>query len=469
MTLKIQGRHYSSGKLIELEVAEGKIARCEPLVEHVVEHVATPIELAESQAEATASGAKVNQANTAVSETKVSQANTTLSEAKASARKADTTITGAGTDVNKAVAHESLAAHEAIADGQTTTSSSRLFIAPGLIDLQINGYLGDDFNQLPLNGQTIISFCQHMWRLGVVKCYPTLITNSFAALREALQVIAETCERYPLVNATIAGIHLEGPFISPLDGARGAHDKQYVCPPNIAWLEAWQAASGNRIKIITLSPEWEGSEAFIAYCKQHGIIASIGHTAATPEQIARAVVAGASMVTHFGNGVQLQLPRHPNYLWEQLAQEELYACVIADGYHLPQQVLKVVHKVKGKRMVLVSDAVALAGSPAGRYTTFIGGEVVLTPAGKLHLAHNEQLLAGSASTLIDGIYHMQQAGITSIDEAWDMASCYPAVLSGLANQSGLAAGAPADFAVYELDDAGKPNIRETYISGQRVY
>lgn len=305
--------------------------------------------------------------------------------------------------------------------------------------------------------------------MGVVKCYPTLITNAFDALQQALTVIRQACERYPLVNATIAGIHLEGPFISPLDGARGAHDRQFVCPPNIDWLKAWQAAAGGRIRIVTLSPEWEESVAFIQYCKQQGITASIGHTAASSEQIAQAAAAGAVMVTHFGNGVQLQLPRHPNYLWEQLAQEQLYACVIADSYHLPQQVLKVVHKVKGEQMILVSDAVALAGSPVGEYTTFVGGKVVLTEAGKLHLAHDEQLLAGSVSRLTDGIRYMQQAGIASFEQAWRMASLHPARLMGLDNEAGLAIGAPADIVLLQLEESGELRVQQTYVNGQQVF
>lgn len=386
----IRGKHYSSGKMVELAVDNGIIVRCEPICEQQGEQ-------------------------------------------------------------------------------ESNLKTGQLLIAPGLIDLQINGYLGEDFNQLPLTEQTVLAFCRHMWRLGVVKCYPTLITNAFDALQQALTVIRQACERYPLVNATITGIHLEGPFISPLDGARGAHDRQFVCPPSIDWLKAWQAAAGGRIKIVTLSPEWEESIAFIQYCKQHGIVASIGHTAASSEQIAGATAAGAAMVTHFGNGVQLQLPRHPNYLWEQLAQEQLYACVIADSYHLPRQVLKVVHKVKGEQMILVSDAVALAGSPAGQYTTFVGGKVVLTEAGKLHLAHDEQLLAGSVSRLTDGIRYMQQAGIASFEQAWHMASLHPARLMGLDNEAGLAIGAPADIVLLQLEESGELRVQQTYINGQQVF
>ncbi|HIW33061.1 MAG TPA: N-acetylglucosamine-6-phosphate deacetylase [Candidatus Paenibacillus intestinavium] len=343
------------------------------------------------------------------------------------------------------------------------------YLAPGLIDLQINGYQGEDFNQLPITEQSIKRFCKHMWSLGVTRFFPTLITNSFAAIQEALVVIAKVCDESEAIHWSIAGIHLEGPFISPHDGARGAHDQQYVCAPNIEWLQQWQKTSGNRIKIVTLSPEWEESIAFIEFCQDNGIVASLGHTSASSAQIAAATRAGATMITHFGNGVHLQLPRHPNYLWEQLAQDELYACVIADSYHLPDQVLKIVHKVKRDKTILVSDAVALSGSKAGQYTTFVGGQVILTEAGKLHLAHNEQLLAGSVAMLKEGIRYLYEAGIVDFEEAWRMASVNAATLLALPNQAGLEVGAPADITLFHKDKDGHISINETFVAGQIKY
>jgi N-acetylglucosamine-6-phosphate deacetylase len=162
------------------------------------------------------------------------------------------------------------------------------------------------------------------------------------------------------------------------------------------------------------------------------------------------------------------LPRHPNYLWEQLAQEDLWACMIADGFHLPPQVMKVIMKVKGERSLLVSDAVSLCRMPAGQYATHVGGRVVLTPEGKLHTAENEKILAGSAQMLLRGIENLIRLGLADFATAWEMASVRPARLMELPTASGLAAGAPADFIL--LRRAGdRITVESTFKSGRCVY
>src|SRR5436190_12476173 len=174
-----------------------------------------------------------------------------------------------------------------------------------------------------------------------------------------------------------------------------------------------------------------------------GVTVSIGHTAATPEQIRAAVSAGASMSTHLGNGSHLVLPRHPNYVWEQLAQDALAACIIADGFHLPDSVIKVVMRVKGPNAILASDAVYLSGLKPGSYRTHIGGKVVLTRDGKLHLASNPKLLAGSVQMLIRSVEHLIRAGLTDPGEAWEMAAKRPAMAMKLSASRGLDPGGPA--------------------------
>lgn len=342
------------------------------------------------------------------------------------------------------------------------------FIAPGLVDLQINGYSGYDFNQLPIPEEAISEAVRRFWEEGVTSFYPTVITNSNEAIQAAMETIARVCEQDEAAANGIAGIHLEGPFISPEDGARGAHNLDYVSPPDWERFCRWQEASGGRIRIVTLSPEWSESVPFIERCAEHGVTVSIGHTSASAEQIQAAVDAGAQMSTHLGNGAHLMLPRHPNYIWEQLAQDRLWSCVIADGFHLPDQVLKVVLKVKGRQAMLVSDAVSLSGMPAGVYSTPVGGQVVLTPEGKLHLAHNEQLLAGSAQMLLRGIEHLTNRGLAEWAEAWDMASVSPAGFMKLPAAVGLAAGAPADFVLFRWD-GGRIRLSHTYKSGELVY
>jgi N-acetylglucosamine-6-phosphate deacetylase len=318
-------------------------------------------------------------------------------------------------------------------------------IGPGLVDLQLNGFRGMDFNSVPVSPGITQTITQALWKEGVTSYLPTVITSSDENITAAVRAIAADCGEDALIRSCVAGIHLEGPFISPEDGARGAHNKAYVRPPDWEQMQRWQQAADGLIRIVTVSPEWPEAPVFIRRCTDAGLIVSIGHTAATPEQIRAAAQAGASMSTHFGNGAHPVLPRHPNYLWEQLACDELSACVIADGFHLPDSVLKVVRKVKGERMLLVSDAVHLSGMPPGAYETPVGGRVVLTAEGRLHLADDPRLLAGSAQMLLWGMAHLLRRGICSLAAAWEMASVYPAAKLGQPAGAGLTPGAPADL------------------------
>jgi N-acetylglucosamine-6-phosphate deacetylase len=341
--------------------------------------------------------------------------------------------------------------------------------APGLTDLQVNGYCGHDLNQTPMPPETLTEITRLLWRAGVTMFFPTIITNTPAAIAQAMESIATACDTDTNVRRAVGGIHLEGPFISPLDGPRGAHRREHVIAPDWEMFCRWQNASGGRIRILTMSPEWPNSPAFVEQCAISGVTVSIGHTAATVQQIRDAVSAGARMSTHLGNGCHLTLPRHPNYLWEQLAQDNLWGCLIADGFHLPDEVMKVIMKVKGDRAMLVSDAVSLTGMPAGTYTMPVGGQVVLTPHGKLHLAANDQLLAGSAQTLLNGVEHLINSKLATRAQAWEMASTRPAGFMRLPSAGGLAEGAPADLVLFRQDNNSRIVIECTFKAGARVY
>jgi N-acetylglucosamine-6-phosphate deacetylase len=341
-------------------------------------------------------------------------------------------------------------------------------VAPGLVDLQINGYAGHDFNSAPIADGALEQATRLLWREGVTTFFPTVITNADEAIHAAMRGIARACESDAATGGGVAGIHLEGPFIAAEDGPRGAHAREHVRPPDWEAFQRWQGAAGGRIRVITLSPEWPEAPDFIRRCVESGVRVSIGHTAATSEQIQKAVQSGATLSTHLGNGAHLVLARHPNYLWEQLASDELWTTLIADGFHLPDQVLKVVMKVKGERAMLISDAVALAGMPLGNYSTPVGGRVVLTPQGKLHLAENEKLLAGSAQMLLTGIEHLVNAGLATLPQAWEMASIRPARFMDLPQGAGLIPGAPADLVLFGHDSRGIAII-QTFKRGEPVY
>ncbi|HET6323331.1 MAG TPA: N-acetylglucosamine-6-phosphate deacetylase, partial [Planctomycetaceae bacterium] len=239
-------------------------------------------------------------------------------------------------------------------------------VAPGLFDLQINGYGGTWFGKAGITVDEVLGVLQQHFRFGVTRLCPTVITNSFEVLKGALTALRQACEQEPWAARMVPGFHVEGPYISPEDGPRGAHPREHVRPPDWAEFERLQTAAGGRICLITLAPELPGAIDFIRRATTSGVTVSLGHTAAEGPQIAEAVEAGARLSTHLGNGAHPLIRRHPNYIWEQLGDSRLSASVIADGHHLPGSVLRSIFRAKGVRgVILTCDASGLAGCTPG--------------------------------------------------------------------------------------------------------
>jgi N-acetylglucosamine-6-phosphate deacetylase len=304
------------------------------------------------------------------------------------------------------------------------------FVGPGLIDLQINGVNGIDFNEISLSDQELLSAAEYLLSKGITTFFPTIITNSAGNILKILSVIDKACKALPLLDQCIGGIHLEGPFISATDGYRGAHNKKYVMAPDWDLFSDFQEASGNRIRIISLSPEWENSVDFITKCRKAGLIVGIAHSRADSEQITAAVNAGARLSTHLGNSVPLMLPRHPNIIWDQLAEDRLFASIVADGHHLPDSFIRVVLKTKGKKAILVSDTTYFSGMEPGEYESHIGKEVVLEEGGRLSMKGHDGLLAGAARLLSDNVEYIIGKRLAGLSTAWYMASAGPGLLIG---------------------------------------
>lgn len=298
----------------------------------------------------------------------------------------------------------------------------QLYCGPGLIDLQINGINGIDFNTPSISKQDLINANQYLLSTGVTTFFPTIVTNSDENILKMLATIYQTCEQDALFNSCVGGIHLEGPFISNTEGAKGAHNEKYIKAPDWELFSRFQNAAGGKIKIVTLAPEWGGSYEFIENCRKQNIIVSIGHSLANTEQIKNAVKAGAEMSTHLGNGVPLQLQRHPNIIWEQLANEKLYTCLIADGIHVPDSFIKVVMKIKGNHTLIVSDATMFAGMPPGEYENNIGGNVIVDAMKRVSMKDSPGLLAGAGKSLLENIEYLYQSKEVTLGEAWQMAS-----------------------------------------------
>jgi N-acetylglucosamine-6-phosphate deacetylase len=342
------------------------------------------------------------------------------------------------------------------------------FIAPGFIDLQVNGFAGVDYNSAASTHEEIAQSIRAMFACGVTRFFPTVITGSPDNMSAALRNLATAKESIAHAGAMEA-FHLEGPYISPEDGPRGAHLARWVRPPDLEEFRRLQDAACGNIRLVTLSPEWPQAPRFIEALVQQGVVASIGHTRATAAQISNAVSAGATLSTHLGNGADAVLPRHPNYLWEQLADDRLAASFIVDGFHLPSSFLNVALRAKGlERSMLVTDAVMPAGCSPGPYRL---GEVdvELRPDGSVRLAGGTRL-AGSALMMHHAIANVMKTAGLNLRDAIALGTRNPARVGRIAyRQRGINPGDRADLVRFRLDDAGQLTILETYLSGERVF
>ncbi len=342
------------------------------------------------------------------------------------------------------------------------------FIAPAFIDIQVNGYRGIDYSGPDLSEAGIESLVVSLGKGGTGRHLPTIITNSHERILANLRTIARAIEERPLVAAAVPGIHVEGPYISPEDGPRGAHDPRFIRNPSIREYHDWQAASGHRIRIITVAPELPGAIDYIRTVTGDGVVAAIGHSAATPEQISAAVDAGARFSTHLGNGSHSTLPRLKNYLWTQLASDDLIAGVISDGFHLPDDVVRVFYRAKSsERLVLTSDVAPLGGCAPGRYK-WGNVEVEVHPDGHVGLAGTE-FLAGAGHLLDRCLVRFMRATGVSLDEAISLCTTLPCQLVGIPRPE-IAVGAKANLVVFRLPEIGDSlEICQTVLAGQVVH
>lgn len=341
-------------------------------------------------------------------------------------------------------------------------------LLPGLIDLQVNGFAGLDINADDVSVASVVDLTRCLCRRGVTSYCPTIITAPQEKILSTLGVVAAARASDPLVADVIVGVHVEGPYLAEADGPRGAHDPRHVRDPDLRELREWLDVAPGLVRIVTVAPERSGAEEYISAAAASGIVVAVGHTAASPEQVRAAARAGGRLSTHLGNGAHAVLPRHPNHLWAQLAEDRLAASFIADGHHLPADTFTAMVRAKGlERALLVSDAAALAGCPPGEYHTPVGGSVTVDRDGRLRLT-GTQLLAGSGRSLFDCVaWALANTGF-NLGELWSMASTNPARLLGLAGRGVVEVGARADLVLVTGLDAtrhAEPRLVTTIVGG----
>lgn len=321
------------------------------------------------------------------------------------------------------------------------------FLAPGLLDLQVNGFAGIDVNAADLTPQRLTDLTLALARRGVTTWVPTVVTATEEAVCAALRCVAAARQLSPRLARAIPFAHVEGPFLSPHDGPRGVHERAQVRDLDADEVDRWRAAGP--VGIVTVSPHTADAPEHVARIVAGGTRVAVGHTHASGPQITAAVDAGATLSTHLGNGIAAQLPRHPNPLWTQLAEDRLTCGLIADGHHLPAETLEVMLRAKGVgRAFLVSDATELAGARPGRHETAVGGVVDLSPDGRLSHVGTD-LLAGAASDVAAGLRHVLRVTTLSLPQALALVTTTPARVVG--RDVALRVGAPADLVLLGAD------------------
>jgi len=332
------------------------------------------------------------------------------------------------------------------------------FVSPGWVDLQVNGFAGVDYNDPSTPADEIARSIEVQRSTGVARFYPTVITGSGQGMRGSLRNLARA--RRTISNGSaMLGFHVEGPWISPDDGPRGAHPQQHVRSPSIEEFARFQDAAEGGIRIVTLSPEHDEAPRVIEHMVANDVVVSIGHTNAKSAQITDAVCAGATMSTHLGNGAHARVPRHDNYIVHQMADDRLYAGLIIDGIHLPPPFAKVALRAKGPhRSILVTDAVAPAHCEPGIFQ--LGEQQVeLLPSSRVELTSSRRL-AGSALSMDRGVENaMRFAGMT-LHEATRLACSNPGAAMGLAQRTEyLTPGQAADFTLFRLEEGNLEVVR----------
>ncbi len=339
-----------------------------------------------------------------------------------------------------------------------------VYVSSGFFDPHINGFAGVDFNTDGLRAADFHRAARAIALTGVTAFFPTLITASAERLLGQLKTLAGILESDPFLSRICPGIHLEGPFVSPLDGPRGIHPAQHIRLPQWDEFQALQSASRGKIRLLTVAPEQEGALPFIERVARSGVVVAIGHTAASEETLDAALSAGATLSTHLGNGMGTPLHRYRNVFQKQLAMDGLMATVIADGIHLPGYVVKNIIRAKGdRRILLITDALSAADQAPGNYRL---GEVdlVLTADATARVA-GTNALAGSTLSLPRAITNVIRWSGAELGDAIRMATenarkLFPSLLGTLAEDQ------PANLVFFRYEEEIK--VEKVYFRGETI-
>jgi N-acetylglucosamine-6-phosphate deacetylase len=343
-----------------------------------------------------------------------------------------------------------------------SSPAPRLWLAPPLFDLQVNGYGGVDFQQDNLSAEDLLSATRQLRAAGCARFLLTLITDEWTSLTARLRQLRALRSQHPELRQAIAGWHVEGPFLSSEPGFHGAHNPVLMCDPTPEHLLELRSITGADPLLLTISPERPGALKAIELAVSRGIKISLGHTNASAEILRQAIKARASGFTHLGNGCPRELDRHDNILWRVFETAGLTVSLIPDQVHVSPPLFRLMHRVLGnERICYTTDAMSAAGRPPGHYTLGkleleVGPDQIVRQPGKT-------LFAGSALRPMDAIFRAAQMLGRPWQEVWPRFSEAPARFMGLRNE--LAAGQPADFCVLRMREENQVLEVQTYAGG----
>ena len=335
------------------------------------------------------------------------------------------------------------------------------WVAPGFVDTHIHGFANHDVMDCDPAGINVA--CQELAKQGTTSILATTLTASIEQTREACEAVAQAVAERPegFLGTRIQGIFLEGPFFT--EKHKGAQNPKYLCDPDLAWLDAWQELAGGLIRKSALAPERDGVAAYIAGCKERGVVAALGHSAATYDEALAGVQAGGSVFVHTFNGMPEFTHREPGIVGAALTCANTFCEVIADGMHSHPRAVELLVRARGwQHVALITDCLACGGLPDGDYYL---GELPIVLGGGVARLRDAGNLAGSTLTLMKAVRNVVGWGIASPEEALRMASEIPARSAGIDGVCGvIAPGREADFNIIspELD------LAATYIGGTLI-
>lgn len=329
-------------------------------------------------------------------------------------------------------------------------------VLPGLIDVHVHGAVGHD--TMDADPAALGAMARFFTRHGVTSFLPTTMTAARDATLQAVQAVTAYTHAPSAAGARVLGVHLEGPFISPL--FPGAQLADEIRPPDVAEFNA--LAEAGLVRMITLAPEQPGADALIAAARERSVVVVTGHTAATYEECEAAVAKGVNQATHTYNAMTGLHHRKPGTLGSVLTNDAVYAQLIADNIHVHPAAMQVLARCKGvQRTVLITDAMRAAGLPPGRYE--LGGQVVISQNGVCTL--EDGTLAGSILTLEVGLANFMAAAGLSLAQSWPAAGRTPAESLGINNLGRVEEGCIADLVLVDAD----LGIVATVVAGRVVY